>query len=903
VSLKTLVPFLTLYCLSFWSSLYAFAAGPSADEFLGFTHDDGFCLRGLFTQIRWDPAADNDGGPVWGSFCDNNASVGRILSDPFLAPSRLSFSLAGYAGSPGLRLYLRNLESLEEFDLHPQTPAGDSWHSYSFELPDQWLGKPVQMIGEDNAKRVQGWFAFSAPRLPDSSLARGYLLNRPQAGFCDGPDFPLATWGDLRHPAGLVIWRSSCDSGDKDTGYIASKPFTARTYVALYLAGYPGTFGVRLALENLRTGQQLPLLLERLPRELWHLYYFPVPRDWIKQPVRVVAEDNATGRFGWVAFAIPPQGNVDRWFGVRLLLLCLGLSLLTMLPAVAACSVAARRGATNLVDLTSIGLLALGFVGYFGFWIYFLSRRAGEVYSWGTLLTSIVILIRAAASRSTHFDHSLLWRIARPWLLVATASLFIVNLGFIYGKYGPLQEYSAGRFGPPFLSVDNWLPKILADDVYQNHIPKPMFGDWLSSDRPPLQAGSVLWHYAWLHGNREIAYQILGTTLQLTFLAALWAYLDAAGVNRRAMALVMAATLFAGFTIENSFFVWPKLLPVGFLLIIIAYLFTPRYESARKDRRTAIMVGSSAALAMLCHGGSVFGLIGIALTLLLLGRLPGLRFIAIAALTAIVVYLPWSLYQKYYDPPGDRLLKMHLAATPEPRPEISFGHLVVQKYKEARWIGTLRNKRVAFSTLFDDRSFQKRMHDAAQYLFFGNPQQRAVEVASLRDTMFLRWFWSIDLLSFVIFAWMVCAVLRKPRNAEFRQGSVLWICTALTLLNWCLLMFAGGTIVHQGCYFTEIAAFAAGVLTLWAISARLAAIFVACHVALTFALYVFLAPPSPPGMATMFAHVNDLIAWSSAFGAVAFVALLWSARNEQPETPLHAESPTRATLARMGHPA
>ena len=40
------------------------------------------------------------------------------------------------------------------------------------------------------------------------------------------------------------------------------------------------------------------------------------------------------------------------------------------------------------------------------------------------------------------------------------------------------------------------------------------------------------------------------------------------------------------------------------------------------------------------------------------------RIGAVSALTFFTAYLPWLLYQKYYEPPGNRLLKMHLAGAP-----------------------------------------------------------------------------------------------------------------------------------------------------------------------------------------------------------------------------------------------
>lgn len=868
---------LALFALAF---PLAATAGNASDQssFLEFTRSEGFCLRGVISSIKWDPALGDDDAPVLGSFCDNDAATGRIVSQPFLAPSSLSFFLSGYIGRPGLRFYLRNRESGEEFDLTPKPTPGDSWRFYSFPLPASWLDKPVELIGEDKATTVYGWFGFTAPRLSYSSLVPSDIpTDRQPSGFCNDNKFRLLTWGNTSPPPGVALWRSFCASGDKDTGYMASDPFLAKAYIGLYVVGYPGTPGVRLRIENLRNQHQLPLQVMQLPYESVRLYYFPLPREWKGQPVRVLAEDNAVGPGGWVGFALvrPARWGNTASFGFRIVLLAVALFVVTMLPAAAACVVAVRRGVKSVLDLTSVALLAIGIVGYAAFWVYFFNRRAGEIYSWASLLLFGGFVAWAVASPRNRSQLSALRPMRTPCLLVLIGALFVLSLGFIHGKASPLQEYAAQRFGPPFLSVDNWLPKILADYVYLGHIPKPMVGDWLSSDRPPLQAGNSLWNYAWTHGNRDVPYQILGTILQLTFLGALWAYLAAAGVNRKAIALIMAAALFSGFTIENSFFVWPKLFPVSFLLIISAYLFTERYSSIRADWRVGVVVGAATAFAMLCHGGSAFGLLGIGLTMLVLRRLPTARFIITAAVAAFLLFLPWTLYQKYYDPPGDRLLKMHLAATPGPHPEIKFSRLLVQKYREAGWYGVVKNKIVSFQGLFDDATVSKRVHDVVHFLFFGTRQQRAVEVASLRDTMFLRWFWSIDLLSFAAIVWLVFLALRRRWSAEFRQSSILWICTAFTLIVWCLLMFRGGTIVHQGCYFTEVIAFAASGLTLWAVNKRLAGFVVACHVALTLAIFVFLRPPQPAGVGTFFGPINTMLAVVCVLSALSFFLLLW----------------------------
>lgn len=646
----------------------------------------------------------------------------------------------------------------------------------------------------------------------------------------------------------------------------------------LYVAGYPGTPGVRLALENLQSHRQLPLRFESPPGENWQLYHFPLPPQWKGHIIRVLAADSATRPGGWVGFAqVPPaQARRDRLFALRLLALVLALVAVTMLPAAAACIIAALKGVKAPLDLIAIALLTIGLVGYGAFWSYFLSHAAGLAYSYIVLASSLAVVVGAMSGARNRMKFGALRRLLLPLVLLSLASVFVTSLGFVYGKPNSIQNYAAQRFVPWDLPIDNFLPKILADDVYREHIPKPMLGDWLSSDRPPLQAGMVLWHYAWTHGNRDAPYQVLGTVFQLTFLVGLWAYLDAAGISRKVTAVLLPVALFSGFTILNSFFVWPKLLPVAFLFIVAAYLFTPRYGEVRANWRAGAVVGAAAALAMLCHGGSAFGLLGLAATVIVLRRIPSLRFILVATLMAGLLYLPWFLYQKYYDPPGDRLLKWHLAGVIDAHPNAKLSDLLISNYRKLGWEGTKNNKIQNLETLSDVNSSWRDRALLAKSLLAGNRDQRAAAVALLRESIFYRWFWSIDLFTFAPLALLLCAVFRRRRSPEYQQACILWLGTGLTLIVWCILMYRD-TLVHQGCYFTEIAAFTAGVLGLWALSPRLAVIVAACHIVFGLAVYALLPPSAAIGVGTYFGNTNPMWIAASILAGLAFVAVLWRA--------------------------
>jgi hypothetical protein len=865
----------------------SFAQADTSQQYLSspvFMSNGAFCPGGVVPDLKWNLAEEGGPAAVWGSACHDTGDVGRVESTAFLAPPRLTLFLAGYVGLPGLRVILRNLETNEEIELHPQSVPGESWQRNDFVVPSNWIGKPVQIIGDDQVAPTPYWLGLTAPLLPYASVAGGMIhTDRSQSGFCRDGAFPNMHWQGSSPPSGLVVWGSFCEAGDNGTGWMATDHFVADSYLSLYVAGYPGSVGVRLALENLETGRQLPLLVEPLPRENWQFYRFPLPPAWKGQQVRLLAEDTAARPTGWVAFAMAPPRSLKKEtsFALRLLLLTLLLTVIWILPPIAICMAASHQGVRDFLDLTAIALVAVGVIGYLSFWIYFFSRTAGLIFSYIVLVSSCVVVVYLLRKAHHWRSWASLRSIVVPWIFLILASCFVTSLGFVYGKPQSIQDYSAYRFAPPHLSIDNFLPKILADDVFRGHIPVPFNGDWHSSDRPPLQAGMFLWNYAWTARDRDLPYQVLGVIFQLTCLLALWAYLEAAQVSRKLTMLVLAAVLFSGFVFLNSFFGWPKLLPVAFLLIIPAYLLTDRYAAARSDWRIGAVAGAAAALAMLCHGGSAFALLGLACTLLLLRRIPSQRFFIAALCAAFILYLPWTLYQKYYDPPGDRLLKWHLGGKIEPHPNEKLGHLIASSYRELSLKEIADNKIGNVTYLFGKASFLRHPWVLFLSFFTGNEEARQASVAALRFTMFLRWFWSIDLFSFAPIAFLAGILFVRQRSLEMKQAWYLWLCTAITLVIWCLLMFLpGSTQVHQGCYFTELAAIAGGILALWAMSPKLAVLVVTCHIVFNLAVYVFFAPPEVVGFSTLMGPLNPILATVSALSGFACATMLWKMAND-----------------------
>jgi hypothetical protein len=70
---------------------------------------------------------------------------------------------------------------------------------------------------------------------------------------------------------------------------------------------------------------------------------------------------------------------------------------------------------------------------------------------------------------------------------------------------------------------DNALPQFFAEHVAQVQ-PRMLIGDWLGSDRPPLQSGIVLSLNPLTRGVpfANVSYQLLGSLLQCLWVVGLW---------------------------------------------------------------------------------------------------------------------------------------------------------------------------------------------------------------------------------------------------------------------------------------------------------------------------------------------------------------------------------------------
>lgn len=551
-------------------------------------------------------------------------------------------------------------------------------------------------------------------------------------------------------------------------------------------------------------------------------------------------------------------------------LLCL---VLTFVPCFAVCALAIRTGATRAIWLYFLALAEIGAAGWLAFWCWFAAPWLGHLFSFCLPIASAIYLALALRWFNTE-QRKLLSALLWPTALTAAAALIVLSAGFLYGGLETPFSTAANRFSHP-LPADNQLPYLLAKAMQHARPPIPFFGDWLSSDRPPLQTGISLSEFAYI--RRSPMHQILSTISQSLWIFALYPFLCALRIEFRAIRLVLFVCLFSGFVLVNSFFVWPKLIAAAYMLAFSALLLSPPlWNEMKASNAKSVLGGALLAFAMLSHGGAAFSVIGLAFTVLVLrSRAIFHRKLLVVLLSFFCFYLPWILYQKIYDPPGDRLLKWHLAGFTHPTPR-SFPQVLTKAYGDLSYRQILDTKLHNFTIVFNPgQGYWAEMDALLSHAVKRTPrdQKDAAESArNIRVLSFFRFAPSLGLLAFGPLALLGWFAINHRRNRSSQNqaalgAATLYVYLVLTLIVWCLLIFLrDGTIIHQGSYAANLTAITAGVLAFWAVAPWLGGAVAAFQIAMTLVLYGVYMNPAPLANSI---HWDMFVLWIASLLAAA----------------------------------
>jgi hypothetical protein len=425
---------------------------------------------------------------------------------------------------------------------------------------------------------------------------------------------------------------------------------------------------------------------------------------------------------------------------------------------------------------------------YLLFWVYFLYPAAGE------LIALLVITLGA-------FECIRKWRdyllplpdretIAASLLVLAGLALSLGS-GMLYGGWENPVDTAAKRYLPEALPADNNMPVLHAERILEDFPIKPYFMEQQSSDRPPLQS-SVLMFLDVLTWEPATQETVIGMILQASAVACIFLFLRSLEISRWTALTCTVGVMFSGNFIAHSFYVWPKLLPAGLLAVLLMLLFSQRLKEFQSTKFWTIWVGTLTALALLSHGGSIFALFPIYLVWVL-GN-PGRRIIQ--GIQAFIPFLAlvclWTWYQKVWDPPGDGMLKWHLAGYIYPTEE-SFLTILKQQYSLLTvdtWLeGKIENLKSVFGSYEDMLGLLREKPWVEGF-------------AKIRAEAFYRLFISFGM-------WNLCWLLLP--FALFKQGEArvtifrlfsIWVAGVII---WILVMYLpGSTAIHHGSLFFPV---------------------------------------------------------------------------------------------------
>jgi hypothetical protein len=624
---------------------------------------------------------------------------------------------------------------------------------------------------------------------------------------------------------------SDSASSDPLVGTLRSSPFLAPAMLKFYVSGYPSAPGMRMYLQDIANGRTLDLVNGIDPGPMWRLRQWKIPSAWRETAVILVVRDGGSGPVQWVGITEPHSGGRPLPASIAKALhrtsLLILLSLAFLLPGFAIVLAAAKLGVSlNLARAMSMILGGSAFIAYAVFWIYLSGRAAGDAASWTVLSASFIAI--ALLLWNTPLRPALGARVLQCLGTVLLVAVFYNSLGFIHEEDSDLGQIAQNRYLPKVLPPDNVLQELFAERIYDTDaggkpLTEPLIAYWHTSDRPPLETAITLLVMPFAQKTtRDLHYQLLGIFLQCTWIAGLWTLLHAVGIRGRYIASAIAFGVVSDFCLVHSFYVWPKLFAAAFCLLGLSFFPWTR-RRARWNALDVSLAGFMFGFALLTHSGVVLTVAPA--VAILYRKLPRLRMAAWGAASLLLLQLPWMAYQKWCDPPGDNLLKLHLAGSEDLQQPLwqsvrmAYSHLTVQQYvwNKLANVGALFGGRICSGLLADD--------------------WRTTLDAFLGSTFYYLLF-TLGLLC----AGLLVRLLGGPHKAS-RAWSVadrFFAVAAGALVFWCVILFEPGTtIVHQGSFATVLLLFVSCVLYLVEFMPVLFWILLAIQVCVLFPLFVF----------------------------------------------------------------
>ncbi|MGA1835551.1 hypothetical protein VD659_01340 [Herbiconiux sp. 11R-BC] len=446
-----------------------------------------------------------------------------------------------------------------------------------------------------------------------------------------------------------------------------------------------------------------------------------------------------------------------------------------------------------------LGIVGLALAAWLSFLAWWAWPPAGFMLCSLTLIASAVVFVRGGIWRG--------WREALPVLaLMAGGLLFAVSFSYLWGAGNDPYSLVAGRFFHFLLPSDNTIPMLFGQKLSLGQSTTLLTGDWNGGDRPPLQTGFELLFsplVAVQQAASGAAVVGFGGTMpmgaafaadvlaQVLWIPAGYVLLRLLGFRSWIAIASLVFSLMIPSILVNTVFTWPKMLSAGLVLTAIGFLL-----AVRQNRTAALwpflFAVIAATLAVLAHGAAAFTIPALVLIGLYALRGRGIRpsfgVISWGAACGLLLYAPWAAYQRFVDPPGDRLLKWHLAGWVPVTPD-SFVDVLVRQYTSTPVSELIGNRLANVGTLFG-------LDEAYRFTGPGARPFVALRVEDWTSTLFA-------LGPIAVAAGIVILVLHLVRVRELddiaRQRLLVVAAMLVCIAVWATVLFsANATIVAQG---------------------------------------------------------------------------------------------------------
>ncbi len=541
--------------------------------------------------------------------------------------------------------------------------------------------------------------------------------------------------------------------------------------------------------------------------------------------------------------------------------------ILIALPAVAAVLLATRRGLKSVPLLIAVGLVVSGVVSYASFWAYYGSQSIGA--TWDFLVFGASLLAIGFCWREGRLDGEVLRKLRTPLLLWIFGSAFVLFFGFLHGGNHNAITFAAYRFSGE-LPSDNDIPRFYTEwFATHGHQHPPVYGSiWLFSDRPPLQVGYTLAQRGFFNTAQGLHYQILCVIENALWIPAMWAVLVAVPLRAMTRRVAMLAAMVSDIAIVHGFFVWPKLIAAAFLLAALAVILSPEWRRGRRDPLVAALIGGLLALAMLSHGSSIFGVVPLVVFAAFRG-VPSWRWLAAAVAAGLLLYVPWSAYQKYADPPGNYLLKWQIGGKTEPENTEGTLEAIETGYSEQGLGGAIGLKEENFEEMVGWPRTKNEFNEAVTALEDGKP---GIAVAKVRWDRFFSLFPFLGILLLGPIAMIVAWLAKKRRDPdEWRFALTCFAFFVIACVAWGLILFGtpqSRTTIHVGSLAVPLIGLVGCVVAMRSVYPRAGIVLALVNVLFILALYTPSFEPPEPG--TSYSALNALLTLLS-LGGIAWV--------------------------------